>query len=206
MRNRRRAPVFFRSAAPPLLNALPPARVAGFSTTPCCFFHLSRLYIYSCEAAYYLFCPASLSPVFAIRIQYYTVSSTLSSLVPFRFSLLPRQSCVKRLSARRLCVTLLSAGMRIRPCSIFPGTPLPAFFCIKKPHALFGARGFARFRSVSLGWDVGDHLRREFRDTHALHPDLTRALEHCQKQPFTAKQDVLKAPHHLRAVAHRRLI
>lgn len=114
MRNRRRAPVFFRSAAPPLLNALPPARVAGFFTTPYCFSRLCRLYIYSCRTAYYLFYPTSLSPVFAIRIQYYTVSSTLSSLAPFRFSLLPRQSCVKRLSARRLCVTFLSAGMRIR--------------------------------------------------------------------------------------------
>ena len=118
MRNRRHAPVFFRSAAPPLLNALPPARIAGFFTTPCCFFHLSHLYIYSCKAAYYLFYPASLRTVFAIRIQYYTVSSTLSSLAPFRFSLLPRQSCVKRLSARRLCITFLSAGMRIRPCGI----------------------------------------------------------------------------------------
>ena len=132
MRNRRRAPVFFRSAAPPLLNALPPARIAGFFTTSCCPSRLSRLYIYSCEAVYYLFYPASLSTVFAIRIQYYTVSSTLSSLAPFRFSLLPRQSCVKRPSARRLCVTFLSAGMRIRPCGISPDTPLPAFFLHQK--------------------------------------------------------------------------
>ena len=140
MRNRRHAPVFFRSAAPPLLNALPPARIAGFFTTPCCFFHLSHLYIYSCKAAYYLFCPASLRTVFAIRIQYYTVSSTLSSLPPFRFSLLPCQSCVKRLSARRLCITFLSAGMRIRPCGISPGTPLLAFLHQKTACPVWGTR------------------------------------------------------------------
>lgn len=213
MRNRRHAPVFFRSAAPPLLNALPPARVATSFTACCCFSRLCCLYIYSYEVAYHLLYLAFLPAVFFIRIQYYAVNFPPWSLGHFVFSCYPA-SLASEASLpgapvsfffRQACA-LNGCDRRIRPCSISPGTPLPAFFCIKKPHALFGARGFARFRSISLGWDVGDHLRREFRDTHTLHPDLTRALEHCQKQPFPAKEDVLKAPHHLRAVAHRRLI
>lgn len=158
MRNRRHAPVFFRPAAPPLLNALPPARIAGFFTTSCCFFHLSRLYIYSCETVYHLFCPASLSTVFAIRIQYYTVSSTLSSLGHFVFRCYPASLASKdsppgapvSFFFRQACA-LNGCDRRIRPCSISPGTPLLAFFLHQKTACPVWGTRFCAI-SFSFAW------------------------------------------------------
>lgn len=158
MRNRRHAPVFFRSAAPPLLNALPPARVATSFTACCCFSRLCCLYIYSYEVAYHLLYLAFLPAVFFIRIQYYAVNFPPWSLGHFVFSCYPA-SLASEASLpgapvsfffRQACA-LNGCDRRIRPCSISPGTPLLAFFLHQKTACPVWGTRFCAI-SFSFAW------------------------------------------------------